>query len=1297
MSKYDKDREALGLKPIGTGASTIQGQSKYAKEREAIRRGLTIADLQPPTSISPTGEMTIRPDIEQRLKTESPSLLDTWDMIQRTMPLKPVEQAGTKPTEQPRQTDYKPSIADIPVLPVNKVPMSLNQLKQGLSDAFSVVNTALLQPLNSLLQAPQTIGVRGQQAYNEARGEGKSFLPSLGKAVEGYGKGLADVLTSRNTEDNRRFLEYALGKTATDKLRALSPTAYDIGTEALNYLDVSDIAGIGLIGDAAKLSRLQDINKAADLRIGALRKLPKADVVKTAKADDILQITGDYVPDAVKVRTQYKPFTFDEPGRFSLKNQRLETATQRLESAITDIQNYFKTNELRTDELARIKPELGIDLDKLISDAAAQEGKTSRQILNEIAERSRLKIVSGAADKKVYDLLDKIKKQPDKLRIPARELRFKPTPVTPELISGPLDLRKAPKYSEFTIKIDDGPAKVVDAAKITDGQGKTLYEAMTPDHKELYDNIVKDLEGAQVKPDTEIQQIAQGIKDKSGFSYNMKDVYRNFKQAFGKHYDNVKRKILDPFDNAKRAYIDTQKKYTDDLYENVVKKLGIGKGTKESAAVQWFGEGVKPTKVTDPQTGMKVWEQVEYTLDDLRREFPNKWQDIVEADKWFRQKYNELIEQVNATRKLIYPNNPDKLVPYRSDYYRHFREMSDSFGGVKNLFETPSAIDPSLAGISEWTKPRSRWASFMQKRGLGKYKADAVGGFLDYIKASSYATHIDPQISAFRGLAKDIAEGTAKTRNANNFIKYLQDFANDLAGKTNPADRWLQDNIRGGRATFRVINWINSRVKANTVLGNLSSSLSQIANIPQGIAYVKNPIHLTKGAGNFMASIFDAGHAKLYKQSQFLSERFSHRLFSRFDTKILQQPKRFATWMLGALDEVGTKFIWSSTYNKAIAEGIQNPIKYADDVTRRMVAGRGVGEMPLLQKSKLFQLVAPFQVEVGNLWHVMKDFVTEKDFGGLAILFVANYLLNKGMEELRGSGVTFDPIGAIEDALKEEGTTPLQKAGRLGGEILSNIPLGQTVATILPEDMRKQFFGREDPTRYGTSLLAIKGLQDPLYKLALPFGGSQLKKTIEAQRALNKGGVYGKTKEGEEYLKYPVEQITGSKIKGALFGTGAFPETREYYSSNQRPLGVNQTIVVQQTGLDLKELHKGTLLKRKFETARDKGETLKPIKEEIMNYYNETGDILVFMEDSPQRTFTFDIPGTDEKRKVELTQEQYTEYVRKVLQYARQQVNYSKSFDSYRIASTEKKYEFLRKAVSKAETKAKKELLNQLK
>jgi arsenate reductase-like glutaredoxin family protein len=680
------------------------------------------------------------------------------------------------------------------------------------------------------------------------------------------------------------------------------------------------------------------------------------------------------------------------------------------------------------------------------------------------------------------------------------------------------------------------------------------------------DNIV----GNAAKSAKEAVSKAPIKKDISGFQAYTTDVYRNFEKVFGDDYAAVKKDILDPFDNAKKSKVLEDQQLMSNLKKNIVDKFNIQKGSKESALVQQYGEKRLSYESLVKQVGKA------------------KADNIVEADKWFRAEYDRLIDEVNVARAAVYPNQPDKLIPHRTDYYRHFNELSDTFAGLKNIFETPSQISPSLAGASEFTKPKSKFLSFAQKRGQGKFTDDAVGGFLDYINAATYAKHIDTQIPKFRGLAADLAEATEQSKNMNNFIGYLTDFANDLSGKTNPADRFVQKIIPGGRTTFKALNWLNSRVKANTILGNLSSSLSQIANIPQGIAYVKNPVHISKGTGNFLASIFGKGDANLYKKSGFLLERYSDNIARQFDVKLLDQPKKAAAWMLGALDEVGTKSIWSSVYRKGLADGVKDPIKYADDVTRKLVAGRGIGEVPLLQKSKLMQLVAPFTLEVNNLWKVQKDFIKAKDFGGLALLYLANFALNKGMEEVRGDGVVFDPIQAIYDALSEEDLTAMERAGRLGGEVLSNVPLGSTAASLYPEygvnnefvslPTREKLFGRNDPTRFGSGLLVAKGLQDPLYKIAPPFAGGQIKKTVQAGQDLGllpkakkqEGSIipklekqdlpasYSQTKQGDR-LRTTIDPTPGSIAKGLAFGRGAIPELKAYYESGKVPFGTKQT------------------------------------------------------------------------------------------------------------------------------------------
>jgi hypothetical protein len=366
-------------------------------------------------------------------------------------------------------------------------------------------------------------------------------------------------------------------------------------------------------------------------------------------------------------------------------------------------------------------------------------------------------------------------------------------------------------------------------------------------------------------------------------------------------------------------------------------------------------------------------------------------------------------------------------------------------------------------------------------------------------------------------------------------------------------DRYLQKLVPGGRKTFKTIDWINNRVKANTILGNLSSSIAQAFNVPQGIASAK--LYSLPGAERTLASIFTENAPM--KESIFIRERFQKDPRDLFKLEWATHPiagsvertKEVAVWLTGVLDEVGTKFIWNSHYQKAIAEGMPDPVKYA-------------GEKPLIQKSKLFQLAFPFQLEVANAWRIQGDFLRKKDFAALAIFFVGAYLMNRVAEQTRGTPVVFDPINALIDgglmaAEEMDAGSPERAAykfaGRQFGEILSNFPGGQTVAQAVPEDFiedqlgfkggKKELFGSGDPGRFGNGLLAIKGIADPLYKLIPGFGGAQIKRTVEGIEAMLSGTV----EDGNDKLAFNVEATPLNVVQALLFGKNATPEARKFY------------------------------------------------------------------------------------------------------------------------------------------------------
>lgn len=725
---------------------------------------------------------------------------------------------------------------------------------------------------------------------------------------------------------------------------------------------------------------------------------------------------------------------------------------------------------------------------------------------------------------------------------------------------------------------------------------------------------------------TLVAGVAPQIKDISVRSGRRNDIWEVFRMAFGKSGAALKKAVLDPFakDKGNAARYQIEKANT---LKTEMKRLGIKKGSRESIAVREFGEGMRiiKRKVANLETGKQQEQYMEepYTLQDLQKEFPSNWQNIVEADKWFRKEYDEFIDRINAVKSIIYPNADanfaeyeariqrvqngegkyanysaqeksdaikrlrseqdryitGKRIPQRKDYYRHFTELTKGFAGLWNIIDSPAQIGSHLQGISEFTKPKSKWESFAQHRKGDYTEADAISGYLNYMPGAAYAIYIDPHIAKFRELADALADATEQTNNAGNLILTLRDYADSLAGKTSTMDRALLKTIPGGRKGLRALNWLNNRVKANVILFNMGATVSQLANIPAGIATIKNPTSLARGMYHTLAK------NPAIKMSDYMTERLMGDVTDQFNESLLHKPMEFAKWLISSGDAVGSRFIWYSAYENALAKGSENPVLEADDMTRMLTAGRGIGEVPLNQRDSITKLVAPFTIEVQNMWRIQKRFVSEKDFGGLLLFWVLSFLFNEGTEEIRGTRILFDPIDAMRDALTEEDLSPLERGGRLAGEYLSNVPFGQTFAALYPEyglqpiegvklPTREKLFGDTDPTRFGTGILAQQAITDPIFKILPPAGGAQIKKTYDFLKSAQVLPVvnplsenFGKRqdikatqKNGK--IKFGLGDSAETMIKGSLFGSYATEEGKEYIESNQTPIGEKNSAIV---------------------------------------------------------------------------------------------------------------------------------------
>jgi hypothetical protein len=191
------------------------------------------------------------------------------------------------------------------------------------------------------------------------------------------------------------------------------------------------------------------------------------------------------------------------------------------------------------------------------------------------------------------------------------------------------------------------------------------------------------------------------------------------------------------------------------------------------------------------------------------------------------------------------------------------------------------------------------------------------------------------------------------------------------------------------------------------------------------------------------------------------------------------------------------------------------------------------------------------------------------------------WVMNRVAKELRGSDVSFDPMQAMIEAYGSFqdadgiGEGSLLAGGRLVGEGLSNLPGGSTAAAFYPEfgakdilgtginlPTREKLFGDKDPTRFGNGLMAGRGLLEPQYLLAPPFGGRQIKNTYEGGKTLLKG--YAETAAGK--VMTPVESSPYNIGKGLIFGKNSLQEVQDYREADNNPLGDKQSEIFKLLG-----------------------------------------------------------------------------------------------------------------------------------
>lgn len=639
-----------------------------------------------------------------------------------------------------------------------------------------------------------------------------------------------------------------------------------------------------------------------------------------------------------------------------------------------------------------------------------------------------------------------------------------------------------------------------------------------------------------------------------------------------------------------------------------IKNLGIKARSKESAAVQKYGE---KQYLNDNN------ELVPYTDADLAREFSDvaTQEKIKKAAKEIRNKYDAYIDEIN---KAITEMGYDPI-PKRQDYMRHFQEIGDKLSqwGIPLNKESLSkdTLPTDINGVTDQFKPGKNWfASAMQRKGL-KTTYDAITGIDGYLEGASNLIYHTADIQRYRALAKQIRDTYGQSHGLDNmdlstkegqkrlndifdnklskYAAWLDEQANALAGKKGGIDRAAERLL--GRRIYTIAETAKKQVGSNMTGFNVRSALTNFASAVQG-ASKTNKMAFIKGTVSTIKNMIN--NDGLIEKSDFLTNRFGSDNLSK---KLWQKASNAGQIFMTGTDYFTANQIWRGKYYENLDSGMSESeaIKKADDFASRIMGDRAKGMTAEIFNSKTLGLLSQFQLEVNNQWssivHDNKMDLQRGNKSGATVMFqlgqlaAMSYMFNNFMKAMTGSDVMIDPIDILKELLgwnddDDEETTLEERSQKVLGDLVNDLPFVsfmtggripiQEAFTGVGTAFNK-ITGQKD--KYGNDITWENVKDDAItsaFYWLLPTGYGQLKKTSKGLSMYDENlplpGSY--TKSGN--LRFNVEDTTGDKIKAALFGEYSSEEAQKYRENGYKTISSKKIQELKDLGMNASEYRK---------------------------------------------------------------------------------------------------------------------------
>ena len=482
---------------------------------------------------------------------------------------------------------------------------------------------------------------------------------------------------------------------------------------------------------------------------------------------------------------------------------------------------------------------------------------------------------------------------------------------------------------------------------------------------------------------------------------------------------------------------------------------------------------------------------------------------------------------------------------------------------VRNkLYGLERAIGRKIDGMREL----NRLARKADKFGVEKLDAKDINSLKE--TTNNMAESLDKMLNDvnFMKLMSDSANGLTQ------FVGFVQEHANRLAGKTDPFQRVVNDTEPSKMRKFADATGraLMKQAALSKIVGNMNSVVAQTASLP-ALFSTTNPKALIQA--------FKLKNRKaILQKSDALALRYADDNLTD-DTKF-EKTMKTAGIPMEVVERGVIEYTFLAKYNQAINNGLSDAdaVRYAERFINDTVTLRDQISTPRAYNRLLPASFLQFTREVTQQNRYVWNQMTNKQRVALAVNTAIAY---SAIEALTGNKPGVDPLGTLieivgdwlsggdDDDKDNSVQAKLERtAQKVAGQAVTASPIATAmVNAATTKDDRKKLFGKESNLgRYdGTipvvdlprKLIDTKGkldeaakaredgdddkaeakTKDAMYNILgqLP-AGSQLKKTIQGIAAAHSGEV----KDGKGETKVEFEKDNPfNLVQGALFGKNA--------------------------------------------------------------------------------------------------------------------------------------------------------------